>query len=173
MKHAIFALFFLVSVSSFNYAQTSVSENILKLDTGNSSPKASVNDVAWIAGHWKGKAFGGEVEEIWTPPSGGSMMCAFKLVVDSKVKFYEFIAIIEENESLILRLKHFHHDLKGWEEKDETVDFPLVKIAEDKVNFDGFTIEKISENEINVFVMIGSDDEAQEVKFNYKRVTEV
>ena len=173
MKHTIRTLCFLIFFSQVYIAQTAVSENTITLDSGNSSPKASINDVEWITGHWKGKAFGGEVEEIWTPPLGGSMMCAFKSVVDGKVKFYEFIAIIEENESLILRLKHFHHNLKGWEEKDETVDFPLVKITENKVNFDGFTIKKISENELNVFVMIGGEDKAQEVKFNYKRVSEV
>ena len=172
MKHLIRAICVLIFISQINIAQTSVPENTIKLASGSSSPKASINDVKWITGHWKGKAFGGEVEEIWTPPLGGSMMCAFKLVVEEKVKFYEFIAIIEENESLILRLKHFHHDLKGWEEKDETVDFPLVKITEDKVYFDGFKIERVSKNELKIFVMVGNEDNPQEIKFNYKRVSE-
>ena len=62
-----------------------------------SSPKGSINEVAWIAGHWQGKAFGGIVEETWSPPLGGSMMCVFKLVVESEVRFYEIVTISEEN----------------------------------------------------------------------------
>jgi hypothetical protein len=151
-------------------AQSKLSENTFTLDEGSKSPPASLNSISWLEGHWRGEAFGGIVEEIWSPPLGGSMMCSFKLVVDDKVKFYEIVTIVEENETLILRLKHFHPDLKGWEEKDETVDFPLVKVGEKKVYFDGFTIEQISEDEINIFVMIGDKDNIQEAKFNYHRV---
>ena len=76
-------------------AQTNVTPNILKLDEGFASPEASIEDVKWIAGHWKGEALGGIVEEVWTEPLGGSMMCAFKLVVDDKVKFYELVTLYE------------------------------------------------------------------------------
>lgn len=146
-------------------------QNTLSLDSTQSSPNASIHDVAWIAGHWQGEAFGGVVEEIWSPPLGGSMMCVFKLVVDNEVRFYEIVTISEENETLILRLKHFHADLKGWEEKDETVDFPLVKIGTNRAYFDGFTFEKISDHQMNIYVMIGGGNgKAQEMKFPYKLV---
>lgn len=69
----------------------------------------------------------------------------------------------------MLRLKHFHDDLKGWEEKNETVDFPLVKVTENRVYFDGFTFEKISDTEMNVYVVIGPEENLQEAKFPYKR----
>ncbi len=137
---------------------------------GAQSPAATLNDVRWIEGHWKGEAFGGITEEIWTAPLGGSMMCAFKLVVDGKVSFYEIVALSEENNSLILRLKHFHGNLKGWEEKDKTVDFPLVHLAENRAYFDGMTFERVNPNELNVYVMIGKAGEEKEVLFNYKRV---
>jgi hypothetical protein len=64
-------------------------ENTLRLDQSTGSPKADLSAVAWIAGHWRGEAFGGVVEEIWTAPLRGSMMAAFKLVVNDQVKFYE------------------------------------------------------------------------------------
>jgi hypothetical protein len=96
-------------------------------------------------------------------------MCVFRLISEGKVEFYEIVTITEENNSLMLRLKHFHHDLKGWEEKDETVDFPLVKIENNRAWFQGFTFEKISEDELNIYVMIGNKDgEAREMKFPYK-----
>jgi len=150
-------------------AQESFS-NTMTLAQGEKSPDATLEDIAWIQGHWRGEAFGGITEEIWTPPLGGSMMCAYKLVVDDEVDFYEIVTISEIENTLILRLKHFHNDLKGWEEKDETVDFPLVKVTKDKMFFDGFTFEKVSDNEMNVYVIIGGADGKNEMKFNYKRV---
>ena len=108
------------------------------------SPPANLSDVSWLAGDWVGKAFGGEVQEFWAPPLGDSMMGAFKLVVNDKVKFYELCQIREENSTLVLRLKHFHGDLKGWEKQDETVDFRLVKIEKDAAYFEGFTITEPS-----------------------------
>ena len=113
------------------------------------SPQATLSNVAWITGSWEGEAFGGQVQEVWAPPLGDSMMCAFKLVVDGKVEFYELCQIREESGSLVLRLKHFNGDLKGWEEKDETVDFKIVKVEKDIVYFDGFTVERVSKDKIN------------------------
>lgn len=133
------------------------------------SPTADLNNISWIQGHWRGEAFGGVTEEIWTPPLGGSMMCAFKLVVEDQVKFYEIETITEENNTLILRLKHFHSNLVGWEEMEKTIDFKLVKVTDDKVYFDGLSFEKISENEMNVYVIIEIDGEETETKFNYHK----
>ncbi len=134
------------------------------------SPKATLEDVSWVTGNWKGEAFGGIAEEIWSPPLGDSMMFVFKLVTEGKVQFYEVGHIQQRDETLILQLKHFHGSLKGWEEKDETVDFKLVKLEGDNIYFDDFTIERISENEINMYVVVGDEDgSSKEVKFNYKR----
>lgn len=142
----------------------------MSLTEGSESPKATLEAVSWIAGHWKGEAFGGIVDEIWSPPLGDSMMFVFKLVAEDKVQFYEVGHIQQVGETLILQLKHFHGSLKGWEEKDETVDFKLVKLENNRVYFDGFTIEKISANEINMYVVIGDENgPSEEVKFNYKR----
>ena len=151
-------------------AQTQVTANILELDSLATSPKATLNDVAWISGTWKGEAFGGITEEIWSKPLGDSMMASFKLVSDGKVQFYEIEIIRELKESLILQLKHFNGDLKGWETKDETVDFPLVKIENSAIYFDGMTFLKVSEKEMNVYVLMHEKDGSiNEMKFNYKR----
>lgn len=133
------------------------------------SPKASITDVEWISGHWRGEAFGGMVEEIWSPASGGSMMASFKLVVEGETKFYELISIAEENKSLILRLKHFHTDLRGWEPKDESVVFKLVEIQENWAHFDGMSFEKVDENHINVYVVLDGEAGEKEMPFAYTR----
>ncbi len=129
-----------------------------------------LENIAWIAGTWHGEAFGGITEEIWSKPSGGSMMASFKLINDGKVTFYEIEVIREIENTLILQLKHFGPDLKGWETKDETVDFPLKEITENKVVFEGMTFEKISEDQMNIYVDIKNDKgEVEVVKFNYNK----
>ncbi|MGB5818473.1 MAG: DUF6265 family protein [Saonia sp.] len=145
-------------------------QNTISATDDTTSPKATLMDVSWITGHWKGEAFGGITEEIWSPPLGGSMMFVFKLVVDNRVQFYEVGGIRQVDETLLMQLKHFHGDFKGWEEKDETVDFKLVQLEEDRIYFDDLTFEKISENEMNVYVVISQEDgSTEEVKFNYKK----
>ncbi len=164
-------MFLLLLVSPILSAQSKF-QNTLFFENPADSPKASLDDVAWVAGHWRGEAFGGIAEEIWSPPLGGSMMCVFRLVADDEVNFYEICTLVEKEETLLLRLKHFHSDLKGWEEKDETVDFKLVKVTPNKVFFEGFTFERINKNEINMYVVIDNHGEKTETKFNYHRVRE-
>ncbi|MFC4221407.1 DUF6265 family protein [Flagellimonas marina] len=162
MKKLLFLLFFPVGIMS--------AQETLQLSEGQNSPSASLEDVAWIAGHWQGEAFGGMAEEIWSNPMGGSMMFVFRLVADNEVSFYEVGHIQEVDDSIILQLKHFDKNLRGWEEKNETVDFRLVKIERNKAYFEGFTIEKVSEDQINMWVLIESKDSAKEVLFAYKRM---
>ncbi|WP_299107194.1 DUF6265 family protein [uncultured Winogradskyella sp.] len=128
-----------------------------------------LENIAWISGTWQGEAFGGITEEIWSEPSAGSMMASFKFINDGKVSFYEIEVIREVENTLMLQLKHFRWDLKGWEGKDETVDFPLIKITENKVVFEGMIFEKVSESEMNIFVDIETKGKTETVKFNYKK----
>lgn len=145
------------------------SQNTLQYNNNKNAPKATLQDVSWIAGHWIGEAFGGITEEIWSPPLGNSMMFSFKLVNNGKVVFYELGAITETNGTLLLQLKHFGPDFKGWEEKDDSEVFKLVKIESNRAYFNNFTFEKISDNEINLYVVISEEGATEEVKFNYKR----
>ena len=163
--YKILACILLIIISASVYAQ-----NTVQFTKDTISPKATLADVSWIQGHWKGEAFGGITEEIWSPPLGGSMMFSFKLVADGKVVFYEFGGIREIDETLLLEFKHFHGNFKGWEEKDETQHYRLVKITPNKVFFEGFTFEKISDSEINLYVVIEQEKgKSEEVKFNYKK----
>lgn len=168
MKRLFYLSLLLLSQFSMINAQDLV--NTLELSPDETSPAATLDEVSWIQGYWKGEAMGGQTEEIWSRPMGGSMMGSFKLVYQDEIQFYEIMTISEIDQTLIMRLKHFHADLKGWEEKDETVDFKLVKITQDKVFFDGLTFERISEKEINVYVIFEDEGKRNEGKFNYVRV---
>lgn len=129
------------------------------------SPAASISELSWIQGSWQGEAFGGQTEEVWTAPSAGSMMGMFKLISDGEISFYELMTIVEKQGSLLLRIKHFDKDMNGWEEKDTSVEFPLVDKKSNAVYFDGLTFKKISDRQMNVYVNI----EDEEVEFVYYR----
>lgn len=169
MKIKLILLSSMFSLISLNVFAQQKFTNTLVYDEGAGSPKATIDAALWIAGYWKGSAMGGEVEEIWSEPLGGTMMCTFKFVQDGKIIFYELETISEKEESLLLQIKHFNADLTGWEEKGESVDFRLVRITPNKLYFDELTFEKISENEMNVYVVIEDKGVAEEVKFNYKK----
>ena len=130
-----------------------------------------LENIAWIAGTWHGEAFGGKTEEIWSEPSGGSMMASFKFINDGRISFYEIEVIREVENTLILQLKQFRPDLKGWENKDDTVDFPLKEITENKVVFEGMIFEKVSDTEMNIYVDIEEKGKVETVKFNYKKAS--
>ncbi len=152
------------------FALSCKAQNTLARIENTEVPKADLSIISWMEGHWKGEAFGGIAEEIWSPPLGGSMMFVFKLVSEGQVNFYEIGHIKETGQTLVFELKHFHGDLKGWEEKDEVQSFKLIKSEGNRVYFDGFTFEKIHKDEVNIYVVIGhGDGSSEEVKFNYKR----
>ncbi len=152
-----------ISLGQTNYNQT------VAYDSIKGSPKATLEEIAWIQGHWRGTAFGGSTEEIWSPPLHGSMMGVFKASTSEGISFYEIMTIIETDGTLLFRLKHFDENLKGWEKKDETVDFKLVKLEKGKAYFDDFTFEYISDDEINVYVVVDNNGKESEIKFNYVR----
>ena len=164
MKRTLFFILTIFFLSNLVFAQQT-------LTLGNKkSPPAQLEQMQWLAGYWRGEGLGGIFEELWTPPAGDSMMGSFRSIKNGKVEFYEICQIRQEGETLMLRIKHFNGDLKGWEEKDETVDFPLVKIEKDAAYFDGWTLKRVTDKEIVMFVNVDAGDSNQEIEFNYKRV---
>lgn len=166
MKTILTALSLFIIFSAF--AQENF-ENTKFLAADAPPANASITDAAWIAGYWKGEAFGGIIEELWAPPVGNSMLGSFKLTVNGETSFYEFQSISEENNSLVLRLKHFHANLDGWEEKNEKLEWKLVEVTPNKIYFSGFTFEKVDENHLNIYVVFNENGERSEMKFSYER----
>ncbi len=158
-----------VTAAQESQPKESASGNVLSLPSGGKSPAATIDQLAWIAGPWEGEAMEGKFEETWNAPSAGTMVGMFKFAQDNDVKFYELQTIATEDNSLVLRIKHFRPDMVGWEEKDRSVEFPLVKINEREAFFSGLTYRKISDDEIHIFVRIGDDEKAKEVKFVCRR----
>jgi hypothetical protein len=151
-------------------AQDKITERTFKLAAGAKPPAATLADMAWLAGHWTGEALGGVSEEIWSAPGAGAMMGMYRLIKNGKPVFYELLTIVEENGSLALRLKHFHPNLTGWEEKDKTVDFPLVALEKGAVHFEGMSFHPREDGTLVVYLAIGQKDgSVREEAFPYKR----
>lgn len=145
-------------------------QNTIQLGANEKSPAADLADASFLTGHWIGQDFGGITEEIWTEGNGNSMLFTFRLVIDGKVNFYEIGHILEKDGSLLLQLKHFGGDLKGWEEKDETQDFKLVKKEKNKLFFSGLTYLRKSDSELIAYVLVANEDgTSEEMQFNFKK----
>ncbi len=156
-------MFFLLFICSL----TTFGQNTLNYNDEKGSPKATLQDVNWLIGNWKGESDFGKFEENWSPSSGKSMLFSFKMWNDDAVIFYEMGHIIEKENTILLQIKHFDKDLKGWEKQDETEDFRFIKIENNRVYFDKITYEKISENEMNVYVFM--EENGNELKFNFRK----
>ena len=148
--------------NSVSLGQSQNSEHTLKLDSPQNRPKASLSDLHWLVGAWKGEAFGGKFEEVWAAPSAGSMMGMFKLIHNDTPSVFEFELIVAEDDSLIVKLKHFNAKLVGWEEKDKYVSFPLVRITPDAAFFDGLTYKRTSPTQIDVYIATEQDGQVKE-----------
>jgi hypothetical protein len=151
------------------------SPRTLRAQPGVAAPRATLKDAAWLEGAWLGEGLGGEAEEVWSGARGGAMVGHFRSVSSpadgSVVRFYELMTIVESNGSLVLRLKHFNPDLSGWEEKDRTVDFPLVALGSEgdqALYFAGLTYRRHGDG-IVAWVAIQGRDGVREEGFTFRR----
>jgi hypothetical protein len=151
------------------FAQSRNTENTLKLDEGSRQPAATLADMSWLVGSWSGEAFGGRFEEVWSPASAGTMLSTFKLTHDGEPSLYEFQMMVQEQGSLVVKLKHFNPDFSAWEEKAEFVSFPLVKIEPSVAWFSGLTYRRVNADRIEVFVAVGDGDEVEETRLVFER----
>ena len=142
MKKSVRIFLLLAALPLTVFAQERLTERTLKLSPGRQAPPATIADMAWLAGSWTCEALGGSAEEIWSAPRNGGMMGMFRLIRNGAPVFYELLTLVEENGSLILRVKHFNPDMTGWEEKDKSINFPLVAKENGAVYFDGMTFKR-------------------------------
>ena len=66
--------------------------------------KATIGDLAWLAGAWVGKRGEGgatSIEERWSPPLGGAMLAVSRTVRGGKMSAFEYLRIIERDGGLV------------------------------------------------------------------------
>ena len=132
--------------------------NTLVLDDPVERAQATLADIGILVGHWSGEFLGAMAEEVWLPPVAGSMLGVFRLYKDGQTLFYEIMIAVEEEGSVSLKLKHFHSNLTGWEEKDDIVTFRLVKASQGTVWFEGLTYQKREDGSLQGFIAIRQKD---------------
>lgn len=151
------------------YSQDFQTENTLTLNKNNKQHPTKIAEMSWLSGKWVSRNNNQFAEEVWSSVESTGMMGMFRMIVDGKVVFYEICQIIEIDKSLILRLKHFDSNLIGWEEKEQTIDFPLIKIEKQTAWFSGITYQRI-DNELTVWVaMKQKDGSFEEATFKFSK----
>jgi hypothetical protein len=99
--------------------------------------RATLADVAWIAGHWVDDAEGKLSEEVWSAPSGDSMLGMWRYVAGGKLRVQELLNISDHGTGPILRLRHFDPRMTAREEKDAPLALPLVSFGKGEAVFEG------------------------------------
>jgi len=171
MKYFYLFVFLLIVVLHAT-GQKEYTANTLRLDTTLPRSNYTIQDVSWIAGQWKGIEDSTISEEHWMKPDGNTMVGMFRMVQAGKPYFYELMTILTERRQVVLRLKHFHVSLRGWEHKDSTgVSFPLLKVEGKKAFFDGQTYFLEDQNTLVVFLaQTNREGKLTEQVFRFKRV---
>lgn len=100
--------------------------------------KATLADLAWMEGHWRGEGSGGSTtEESWHAKTGESMLGSFRMVgADGAARFYEILLVLETPKGLEMRIRHFDRLFVALEEKDTPMVFRLAELARNRAVFE-------------------------------------
>jgi len=153
-------------------AQSPLTDNTIRLDSGAVSSTARVTDFSFLTGRWTGEGLDGEVEEIWSAPAAGTMVGTFRLVQQGRPTLYEFFALEEHEGTVAFRLKHFDPGpgLPGWEERGRETLFTLVRVEADTAWFHGLTFRRDGPDALTIFLALrGSDQVLREEVFRLTR----
>jgi uncharacterized protein YecT (DUF1311 family) len=135
-------------------------------------PPATLEQMSWLVRQWSGAGIGdAPAWESWLPPTGDTMVGTFvQQTAGGGIRFTEHLYLMEEEGTLVLRLKHFNADLTGWEDKDDILTFPLVAIEECAAYFNALTLRCDGENGLLAAVRMKSDsDEISELVFRFTK----
>lgn len=145
-------------------------EHTYRLAEGETHPPATLEDARWMVGSWTGTAFGKRFEEVWNPPSAGTMVGMFKLFGDDGVSMYELMVMTVEDGTLNLKIRHFGADFTAWEEKDEDVGLKLVRKEDDALHFGTLSFYRRGDDRIEAYVLFENGDELVERPIVYERL---
>ncbi|WP_435419221.1 DUF6265 family protein [Parerythrobacter aurantius] len=123
------------------------------------SPPATIADAAWLIGQWSGEGIeGAEAHESWLVPSATTMVGTFvQETEDGGIMFTEHMYLMEQDGSLVVKLKHFNADLTGWEDKEGMVTFRLLAAEPCALYFNALTYRCDGEGGMVVAVRMKSE----------------
>jgi hypothetical protein len=142
--------------------------------------KATVDQLSWVAGAWTGTVGDRTVEQHWSAPAAGSIIAMYRSIRNGRPTLYELLAIEQEGEGVVLRIKHFAPGagLVGQEAKDESMNHTLVKLDMKLAIFEGgtaaapvrITFRSPDAANLNIVVERQRDGKPTSTVFEYKRI---
>ncbi|HEV3484105.1 MAG TPA: DUF6265 family protein, partial [Vicinamibacterales bacterium] len=141
---------------------------------------ATVDQLAWVAGAWTGTLGDRTVEQHWSAPLAGSIVAMYRSIRGGKTTLYELLAMENEGEGVVLRIKHFApgRGLVSQEAKDESMDHTLVSLEERTAVFVGgtaaspvrITFRSPDANALNITVERQREGKPVSTEFKYTRI---
>lgn len=140
--------------------------------------KATIQQVAFIAGQWTGTLGDRHIEQHWMTPIGTSMVAAYRNVQGTEPKLYELLVIEQEAGGLVLRIKHFApgQGLAGRQPQGESVNHRLVKVEGQTAVFEGtgenparVTFTRKSADALDIVVSRLRDGKIVDTVFAYRK----
>jgi hypothetical protein len=141
--------------------------------------RATIQQVAFIAGQWTGTLGDRHIEQHWMAPVGTSMVAAYRNVQGTEPKLYELLVIEQEGDGLALRIKHFAPGagLVGRQPQGESVNHRLVKVEGQTAVFEGtgenparVTFRRKAADALDIVVARLRDGKIAETVFAYTKV---
>jgi hypothetical protein len=99
-------------------------------------PPATLKDLAWLAGDWRGSDADMVSQEVWMAPAGDCMIGMWRLVLEGKLKLSEHMQIVQETTGPVLHLRHFERTGVAWEERTQPWVLPVVKVGDGEIVFE-------------------------------------
>ena len=105
------------------------------------APTVSLQDLAWLAGHWVGTTASGQhIEEMWMPARDGLMIGSFRWQRGQAGWLFEFMSLDVGTPTaptpLTFRLKHFDRGFRGLEDKTVSTTLTPVEASASRILFE-------------------------------------
>jgi hypothetical protein len=81
---------------------------------------ATVTDLRWLEGTWRGEWGPRVAEQVWMAPQAGVMTGTFSLMETDKVLVIELFTMLQTPSGLGFNIRHFTPELNAWEKGDPT-----------------------------------------------------
>ncbi|MBI2215314.1 MAG: hypothetical protein HYU52_16815, partial [Acidobacteria bacterium] len=85
-----------------------------------------IEALRWMSGSWSLTVGDRIVEEVWLPPSGGTIIGAGRTVSEGMTKFFEFLRVVEREKALVYI---------AMPRGGKSVEFPSVRLEAQRVVF--------------------------------------
>jgi predicted enzyme related to lactoylglutathione lyase len=98
---------------------------------------ATLADLAFMSGAWRGEFQGSVLEEHFSEPADGTILGMFRWGQGGATRLTEHIVIEQDGEGITMRLRHFNPGLVPWaQEADGPLAFRLASVGERRAVFE-------------------------------------